>query len=804
MVDTPRGPASSMTALTPSQFYQNLNVRYGASQGINRGTGADWFGPLNPMAPSAPPQVAGRAFNLPAGYNLNMTPRSYELVTFQTMRALADSYDLLRLVIETRKDQLVKMRWKIRVKGDSNPNTKDLTTPEAQARIDVLTSFFDRPDGVNKWRPWLRSVLEDKFVVDAVTLYKRRNRGGMLIGLEQIDGSTIKVVLDDWARTPQPYFDGGQIIYPPAYQQVLQGVPAVNYSVRDILYRPYNKRVQKAYGYSEVEQIITTVNIAMRRQQFQLGYYTEGNVPEALIGTPESWTPDQVAAFQTYWDALFTGNLAQRRHAKFVPGGVGKTFVPTKEPELKGAMDDWLSRIVCFAFSLSPQSLVTMMNRATAETADSQAKEEGVEPLKDFVKEIIDDVIEGDFGCEDLEFAWDDDVVVDEAKQTEIVIKKVQGGLITVNRGRELIGEEPSPDPGAEVLLTSVTLSPIGANTVEGKKEAIEAGIVADPLADPFGGAGGGLPFGKPKPKPGDKEGEGPPDKKPPPADPEKFAKAARLSARANVQKVFKAEGGVTPVPFDFPVSARCERRIARLLARAFKVVAASVASDVRRAELTKAAKSPEDIAKEADLSAIDDVIEDIADLLGESADAVSREVLARIGVNNRNELVNVVNQRAVDQARQIAADMVGRRWNEDGELVEAVREGWRIDESTRDMIRETIAKGLEDNIGNEAIADAIEESTGFSSERARLIAHTEIAAVNSMASLTSYQEARDDLGLEIKKEWLLGENPCETCLANNAQGAIDLDDDFESGDATPPAHPNCECAVSPVLVDPD
>jgi hypothetical protein len=37
-----------------------------------------------------------------------------------------------------------------------------------------------------------------------------------------------------------------------------------------------------------------TVNIALRRQMHQLQYYTEGNVPEALIGVPEAWTPDQI------------------------------------------------------------------------------------------------------------------------------------------------------------------------------------------------------------------------------------------------------------------------------------------------------------------------------------------------------------------------------------------------------------------------------------------------------------------------------------------------------------------------------
>lgn len=188
---------------------------------------------------------------------------------------------------------------------------------------------------------------------------------------------------------------------------------------------------------------------------------------------------------------------------------------------------------------------------------------------------------------------------------------------------------------------------------------------------------------------------------------------------------------------------------------------------------------------------------------MGESAERVATEVLARIGVDSREDLVDVVNERAVAKAREIAADMVGMRWDEDGELVPARREAWRIDESTRDMIRDTIADGLEENLGNAAIADLIEESTGFSTERAELIAHTEIARINSMASLESYKGAAEDTGLQIKKEWLLGEHPCEICQANNEQGAIPLDDEFESGDDAPPAHPKCECAVSPVLVEP-
>ena len=62
---------------SPLSPYQ-VNVTYSASQGISRGTGADWFGPLNPLSPIAPPDVAGRRFDYPPGYNLVTRPRAYE------------------------------------------------------------------------------------------------------------------------------------------------------------------------------------------------------------------------------------------------------------------------------------------------------------------------------------------------------------------------------------------------------------------------------------------------------------------------------------------------------------------------------------------------------------------------------------------------------------------------------------------------------------------------------------------------------------------------------------------------------
>src|SRR5665213_2984882 len=246
---------------------------------IATGRRQDWFGPLEPMAPQAPPEVAGRQFDYPSGYNLVQRPRAYEGTGFAELRALADSYDLIRLVIETRKDQMERLSWSIRPR-DRNAGAK------ADPRVAAIAAFLARPDGTHWWPTWLRMVLEDLLVIDAPALYLRRDRDGRLAALEPLDGATVKRIIDDYGRTPAAPA--------PAYQQILKGLPAVDYTTEELLYLPRNPRVHKIYGFSPVEQVQMTVNIALRRQIYQLQYYTEGNIPEALIGAPESWTPVQL------------------------------------------------------------------------------------------------------------------------------------------------------------------------------------------------------------------------------------------------------------------------------------------------------------------------------------------------------------------------------------------------------------------------------------------------------------------------------------------------------------------------------
>jgi hypothetical protein len=435
--------AARVSAIDPYRV-----VMRGGSATLATGSGADWFGPQQPLNPLAPAEVAGRQFDYPPGWNLITQPRAYEPISFWDLRALADAYDLIRVIIETRKDQMARLEWNIRA--------RDPRASQHDPRIQDIANFFRRPDGVNFWDAWLRTLLEDLFVIDAPTLWAERTRDGRLLHLHPLDGATIKRVINDWGRTPAPPL--------PAYQQVLHGLPAVDYTARDILYRPRNVRAHKVYGFSPVEQILVTVNIALRRQVYQLQYYTEGNIPEALIGTPDGWTPEQIERFQLYWDSLNSGNTAQRRHAKFVPGGIAKTFVPTKEPELTGQTDEWLARVCCFAFSVSAQPFTRMMNRATAESAQDQALEEGLAPVQQWVKGLVDDIIIGEFAAPDLEFRWRDDRETDPVKAAAIAADYVKNGIKSVNEVRGELGLDPVAGGEMPVIMTAQGPMPLGSH----------------------------------------------------------------------------------------------------------------------------------------------------------------------------------------------------------------------------------------------------------------------------------------------------------------------------------------------------
>lgn len=483
------------TDLTAMAKNPSFLARIGAAINVIRGvTPLTWFGPGQPIAPMAPkPEqgAVGRRFDYGVSHNIQFLPKT-EIgagVPFWMLRNLRDNYDLLSLVVETRKDQASGYEWAI------VPKEKGKQKDDFADQVKRCSEFFERPGGSDlDWMDWLRQVVDDALVCDGIALYPRASRGGKLHSLVPVDVAGIKLLLDESGMSPEPPS--------PAYQQVLKGVPAVDYKRingdgpafdgNELIYWKRNGRTNRVYGYSPVEQVIATVNIAMRRQQYQLEYYTESNIPDSLIGVPDTWTPEQIEEFQQQFDSMLN-TTAERRKARFVPDVKAILTLKDAQIALTDQADEWFARIICFAFSVTPSALLKMVNRASGEQIQETAKEEGNLPFLIWLAGKLTWVINEVLGCPDVKFAFKFSVEVDPQIKAQIRQNDVKVGIRTVDEVRAEEGLQPFGGNADEPLVYTATGPVPLEESVDRARENAEN--PPEPPA-PFGAAG--VP-GKPK-----------------------------------------------------------------------------------------------------------------------------------------------------------------------------------------------------------------------------------------------------------------------------------------------------------------
>jgi len=107
------------------------------------------------------------------------------------------------------------------------------------------------------------------------------------------------------------------------------------------------------------------------------------------------------------------------------------------------------------------------------------------------------------------------------------------------------------------------------------------------------------------------------------------------------------------------------------------------------------------------------------------------------------------------------------------------------------DRIGTALATSLDKGFTREQTAQMIDTVIN-DPQQAMVIASTETNRAMSMAARDAYEKA------EVEQvEWLVAEG-CEECQDNADASPIGIDETFPSGDAEPPAHPNCMCALAP------
>ncbi len=434
--------------------------------GRNPFNGGDWPSPGVPFTPQFE-HVDPREWDFNPSINMDRTPRGGEENAFAMLDDLADHNDVVQYGIRSRTDETVAQEWTfIPRKGIPADH------PAVKTAVYDAQNWWEKPNRRDNlfFDQWITGILRDVFVHDALTLSPKLANDGSVHSYIQIDGSTIKPLIDNFGHPPEPPF--------PAYQQVIKGLIRGEYTTDELIYRPTNPQVATPYGRSIVEMCLMHVVTGIRAWSFDLAGFTEGTLPEMFIEAPDV-DPKSVQLWMKMLNETLAGNDQQRYRIRALPKDAKP--IPVHANVWSAARNEWIARVICALFSVNPMPFVDMMARATAEVAATQQLDLGLRPLKKTIANLITELEQRRTQSNLIRFAWVEDKTDMSLDRANVVKIFLDSGLMSREFvAMEMLGltadamptEAPAPGPGPGGIgggSPDQRLLPAAAETTEAK-----------------------------------------------------------------------------------------------------------------------------------------------------------------------------------------------------------------------------------------------------------------------------------------------------------------------------------------------
>lgn len=477
------------------------------------GQPGDWMGPGSTVSPYFPLGSPGRAFQYRVGQNLQISPRAGETLSFWQMRALAEECTILQQITTKLKAEILAQDWGFKVKAKPGESAGASTArTESDPRVKELNAFFQYPGrsapGMGLFEPesdfetFLSKILDDLMVIDAVAIEPRKTNGGEVYAFDYVDPSTITLKINTDGRRPAP----PEI----AFQQILYGIPANDFTSEELLYFRRSVRSYKLYGHSPVEKLLLIINTQELHALDWLNFYTTGNVPLGFINGETGWTPEQIKQYQEWLDEF---NDLERRAGLTVIPADAKYQAAKIEFARRIEEAEWLAREICAGYGVSPSAYVKQVNRATAQNASEEEDDQALIPWARASCRIINTCKRTAFGpkYDDVEFEFRPRQDPDAEKQAGIDKVYLSTGVYQIDEVRAREGKEPLGLPPGIVTPTGYVPFPSDEEIEASRQRKINAPPGPQPPGQPPSGA--------------------PPDE--PPEKPEKIAAAGGLRKKA-------------------------------------------------------------------------------------------------------------------------------------------------------------------------------------------------------------------------------------------------------------------------------
>jgi len=384
-------------------------------------------------------------------------------VSFKILRALSRQDAIIRICINVIKKAVSQSEWFIEVDKE---HINDPGVKEAEKKAYDLFEFTNMNE--ENARVLLDRTIDDLLILDAgVTENIRTLDGKEIIGLNSVDGATIRPVYNEYGELGDP-----------AYKQVIGDKVVAEFSKEDMVYmmmNPQNDINYFGYGLSPIESILLQVQASLEADMYNIKSFTQSTVPPGMLDLGDM-SEDEAKKFISVWRSTVQSNP----HAlKFVYGGsANKRFVPfnTSNKDMQYAEYlDWLTRIKLAAFGLSglEANITQDVNRATAEVQYQISQSRGVQSVKRLIEEYFTRGIIWRIELENEAFRYlkfrfkPSDSMTEKETQARIDKIYIETGIKDPNEIREREGLAPKEELSYTEELDSAIRESLGEEELE-------------------------------------------------------------------------------------------------------------------------------------------------------------------------------------------------------------------------------------------------------------------------------------------------------------------------------------------------
>lgn len=411
-------------------------------------------------------------FSASFGYKDKVEGISYEML------ANMARVPIVNAIIKTRINQIAsfcevqkdKYSTGFRVFKKGKENQKMTRAEEKRAR--EIEDFILNCGKGDSWESddfdtFVRKIMRDSLIYDQMCFEVVRDRKGQPHSFYAVDASTVRVaesIDDDTYNAKSKKKIKG---YYPSYVQIdNQSVVSEFYPWEMCfgLRNPTSSITNYGYGFSELEEMVTTITSILWGDEYNRKFFSQGSAPKGIIRVDSSVQPAKIQEFKQQWQAMTSGVYNAWKTPVLEAGKMDFVNLQTSNRDMEyGKWNEYLIKTVCSIYCIDPSEVGFYLNggegtstvfESGSEHKFKNSKDKGLYPLLKFAQHRFNKFLVQQYDPEyTFNFVGLD--VLTKEQELNMVVKKV-GSFITLNEAREEMGYKPLQTDAAEKPLNSI------------------------------------------------------------------------------------------------------------------------------------------------------------------------------------------------------------------------------------------------------------------------------------------------------------------------------------------------------------